>query len=638
MKISKVKITNFRCYHNETIINLDDLNIFVGKNDSGKSTILEALDIFFNENNGVVKLDAKDLNKTAEDYANRFEATATKAEADKYREISIKVVFNDFDEEMNIDAGNFTNLRGEELLNREGLLEIKKTYLNGKEKEVSLITNYPINNETLRNLLLYKITDLKEIGSKLSGVEDACENKKQKADWRFAIKNYYKQSLGDAIQYSEIEVPIKSGEAKIVGDKIKTYFPIYQLFRSDRANTDQDSEAQDPIQLAVKETFRDPDIKMQLDNVTKKVSKQVEMIMDETLEKLKIMNPEIAERLNPDTMDPEKLKWQDVFKKLSIADERGIPINKRGSGVKRLILISFFQAAVDRRVRERDIPEVIYALEEPETSQHPEQQKALIDSLVDLSETGNAQILLTTHSPSLAKLLPIENIQLVGRHGSETRINKGDEILRNIAKTLGILPEISEVIVCVEGENDRSFLLNINKKIPELKNIIDLETKNIPIIPLGGSTLKIWVDRNYLKYVNVSQFHLYDRDKDTKYGKTIEDVNSRENCYGTLTNNREMENYIHNSLLNNLGILKDVLIPESLLKKWGQEDLATFLLQFFPAEHRGKRSNEAVKNTIKKRIAEDLSPLMTKELFENLGVWEEVRGWFEKIRDMYNNK
>lgn len=46
MKIKSMKVKNFRGYSDETIVNFDDLTVIVGKNDVGKSTILEALDIF----------------------------------------------------------------------------------------------------------------------------------------------------------------------------------------------------------------------------------------------------------------------------------------------------------------------------------------------------------------------------------------------------------------------------------------------------------------------------------------------------------------------------------------------------------------------------------------------------------------
>ena len=47
MKIKNVAIKNFRGYSDEINSDFEDLTAFVGKNDIGKSTILEALDIFF---------------------------------------------------------------------------------------------------------------------------------------------------------------------------------------------------------------------------------------------------------------------------------------------------------------------------------------------------------------------------------------------------------------------------------------------------------------------------------------------------------------------------------------------------------------------------------------------------------------
>lgn len=46
MKIQSIKIKNFRGYKDTVGVQLGDLTALVGKNDIGKSTILEALDIF----------------------------------------------------------------------------------------------------------------------------------------------------------------------------------------------------------------------------------------------------------------------------------------------------------------------------------------------------------------------------------------------------------------------------------------------------------------------------------------------------------------------------------------------------------------------------------------------------------------
>lgn len=58
MKLRQVILRNFRGYRDEIRIGLDDLTAFIGKNDVGKSTILEALEIFFN--NDTVKVEAAD--------------------------------------------------------------------------------------------------------------------------------------------------------------------------------------------------------------------------------------------------------------------------------------------------------------------------------------------------------------------------------------------------------------------------------------------------------------------------------------------------------------------------------------------------------------------------------------------------
>ena len=81
MRIKQVKIENFRAYRDQVVIDFNDLTAFVGKNDVGKSTILDALDIFFNEGKGAVKIDPGDVNKHGSAVNNN--------------EITISVVFDD---------------------------------------------------------------------------------------------------------------------------------------------------------------------------------------------------------------------------------------------------------------------------------------------------------------------------------------------------------------------------------------------------------------------------------------------------------------------------------------------------------------------------------------------------------------
>lgn len=46
MKLDAVKLKNFRGYKEEVVVPISNITAFIGKNDAGKSTLLEALEIF----------------------------------------------------------------------------------------------------------------------------------------------------------------------------------------------------------------------------------------------------------------------------------------------------------------------------------------------------------------------------------------------------------------------------------------------------------------------------------------------------------------------------------------------------------------------------------------------------------------
>jgi hypothetical protein len=86
--------------------------------------------------------------------------------------------------------------------------------------------------------------------------------------------------------------------------------------------------------------------------------------------------------------------------------------------VKRLVLLNFFRAEAEKTRNERNHPTVIYAIEEPETSQHIYHQKLLIDSLNKLSTKSNVQIILTTHSSFMVKQLKYSDLRLINDDGN----------------------------------------------------------------------------------------------------------------------------------------------------------------------------------------------------------------------------
>lgn len=65
MELREIKLHNFRCYKDIHIKFSEGIQMLLGKNDIGKSSIFEALDIFFNDKDALTRLSVDDLNINA---------------------------------------------------------------------------------------------------------------------------------------------------------------------------------------------------------------------------------------------------------------------------------------------------------------------------------------------------------------------------------------------------------------------------------------------------------------------------------------------------------------------------------------------------------------------------------------------
>lgn len=599
MTIKQLYLKNFRGYSEITIPFDDSFNMIIGKNDVGKSTILEALEIFFN--NQIVQMQADDLNVCSDS-----------------SEVTIGVSFAvNPDEPILLDETHKTTLRNESLLNEHSLLEVRKVWnCSGRTITTKSVSTYLYANYykayAEKPLIIQKINDLKKL-CKEAGLDGNTGDGRVAAD--------YRKDLYDLLEDKD-KIPtfikVDSEDAKAIYTKIGERLPYFALFMSDRPNKDSDKEVQDPLKVITKQAIAE--VQDELDKVIRKIKNKAIQKGLRTLDKLSEMNPDIAKELKPDVVHKN---WDSLFS-FSFLGDNNIPLNKRGSGVRRLIILNYFRAEAEDKSNGNG---VVYAIEEPETSQHPDYQIMLMDSLMKLSQVKERQVIITTHSPEFAKMASEENLIFLKKNDKgEPEVEK-DNKLASIREELGILPYLSKLVICVEGPCDILFLQNINKMIPELKSIIDLEEQNISIIPLHGGNLKTWVDRNYLKNSNVKQFHLYDRDSDSgrnseQYVSVANKANHTEGFKAVVLDLREMENYISKTVYQRFFENIDFYSVED----WKTCDIPKFIQDKMPSM-KGK--------DIKKRINGQLAKMMTKDLFEQDGTWGEVKGWFEQIRDMY---
>jgi energy-coupling factor transporter ATP-binding protein EcfA2 len=533
MKLERLRVRGFRCFEHETQLLVGGFTAVLGRNDIGKSALLEALQMFFDD----AAPDAGDVNNSTED-----------------RQVVIICEFADLPERLVLDASHPTTLAEEHLLNSDGRLEIHKVY-DGRLKTPKLVGTYVMaehpSHAGYENLLEHKHAGLKALADgfkvDLSGVPKNVSTALRRALWANAIETYGSLALKPTL------LDVTKDGTKQVWAQLKEALPLFALFKADRASTDQDAEAQDPIKAAVVEALKAQEAK--LDELREAVEKSVLEVAALTLDKLREIDPHLAQELKPTVARPN---WASAFK-IALTDESAVPVNKRGSGVRRLILLNFFRAQAERRNREAQGPGVIYAIEEPETSQHPHNQRLLLRAFLELSEQPGCQVLITTHNPAFARGLPVNSLRLLCRaeDGGRQLLVGTDDVYSRAAKDLGVLPDNSvRAFVGVEGTNDINFLKVISRTLAQVEvDIPDLEAAeesgSLIFIPLGGSNLANWIGR--FTHLNRPEFHLFDRDTEPPAPPKYADEANRMlalGCWAEHTDAREMENYIHPAAIN----------------------------------------------------------------------------------------
>lgn len=269
------------------------------------------------------------------------------------------------------------------------------------------------------------------------------------------------------------------------------------------------------------------------------------------------MSPALANTLNPQVKNKN---WDSLFS-VTLSGDDGISINKRGSGTRRLVLLNFFRAKAEDAAHARHTG-TIYAIEEPETSQHPNHQLMLLEAFQELTEQGLAQVILTTHTPTLARKVDRNFLRLVALDAGLPQILLGSEdaTLEAIKSTLGVLPDHDvKVFLGVEGKWDIEFLRRISKiinavdpTVPDL-NVAEA-SRQLVFIPLGGSSMELWSVR--LAGLERPEFYITDRDKAPptrpKYHQHITAWNARDNCTAYCTTKRELENYLHSDVIKTI--------------------------------------------------------------------------------------
>lgn len=607
MRLESITLENFRCYKNPITVVFEDLTTFVGKNDIGKSTILEALEVFFN--NDLVKIECGD--------AHIYSPT---------QKVSITCEFSQLPSVLILDSGAETSLADEYLLTQTGTLRVKKTYDCSRKNpscDVSIIAFHP-THPGVANLLDWKEKELQ------SAVREQKLEVPLKGNPRMR-KALWANAADLACQEVELVMTKSKEDGKRIFDQIEQHLPLFALFQSDRSSRDSDDEVQNPMKVAVAAALAS--VQPQIEEIQKTIQQKALEIAVQTHKALATLAPSIAKELTPHFTPPTMAKWVGLFN-LGLDTDDGIPLNKRGSGVRRLVLVSFFKAEAERRLAEHQSRGIIYAIEEPETAQHPNNQRLLIEAFKSLSSSQNCQVILTTHSPGFASELPVAGIRYISRDVNDRpQIEDGADVFASVAAALGVVPDNRvEVLLCVEGPNDVAALKSLSKALHNSDQTIpDLSSdERIAFVPLGGGTLKQWVAERYLKSLQRPEVHIYDSDV-PDYAEAVQRVNARQDrSWAVQTKKYEIENYLHSDAI--LAAFEvQVTVPDHV-----DEHGDAVPRIFSKALHAGSPFGAPIKDSkAKQRLAEKAFPLMTAEMLRERDPEGEVEGWLRRLSALF---
>lgn len=611
MRLVEVALEDFRGYGERTTLDIDDLTVLVGKNDAGKSTFLEALNIVLGEG----KIDASDIHVRALHGS----------------EVCVECAFEDLPDVLTLDSTSSTSLADEYLVDKSGRLRLRWTYtISGDvtdrtigKPQVGVVAYHPTQGG-LSDLHSKKNSELKAL-VKAQGIDTQCDLNNN-ASMRNALWEHARNA-GDVV-LDTVRLDLSKGDGKSILGQIQAILPLYVLFRADRPSTDQDAEVQDPMKVAVRRAL--DELRSEIEAIKKQVKDKALEVANRTLGSLREFDDTLASSLTPEFADP---KLESVFKLALIGDD-GIAVNKRGSGIRRLVLFSFFRAEAERKQTETAGRGIIYAVEEPETAQHPDFQRKVIDALRKLAATDGCQVIATTHSPGLAGLLPSEALRLVSAENSNRMVLRGEAALSNAVRTLGVVPDHRvRVLVCVEGPYDRAFLQAASRAYRgNTQDFVCLATDPaVAFVLLGGSTLAEWVSGHLLRDIGIPEFHLYDGDVG-KYQDSVRAVNARGQGHSARqTKKRELENYLHPDAIRR--VLSEPAGNLGAVAFGPHDDVESVVGAAMP-DHQGKPRKKLARRPLKYWLNHDVVADMTRDEFEAQDPAGEIKSWLTEITDL----
>ena len=586
MKITKIKINHFRALENFELAVEEDLSVIIGKNNTGKTSLLSILDRFLGESKS--SFEFHDFNKKylANNFPFNQEGVLSAEEYDPfYISLTMHIEYNETDY-----IGNLAKLF---------------MSLDPKDKTAIIRFEYVMTYELYLNVIKDYATYCSKAGKKKRTIREYIEKNHSK---------YFKQiikSVNPADTEEYVEIKEKSDIQRIINFKyIKAIRDVSNL---DEAKT----KSQTLSKLAVKycearrqetldeslldDVLKESDVK--LDQSYKKIFKDV--ITD--IERFSYGKGEakisVKSMLSASTLIKENANV--VYSK----EAEFLPEEYNGLGYMNLFAMIFYiniQIDEFRKItKANQTPSDINLLyiEEPEAHTHPQMQYVFIKNIQAKLQEGrkgkegedeiNLQMILSSHSSHIVSQSDFEKIKFFYRENDAIysknlsdlkteMIDSGDDgenRFRFLKQYLTL--ERSELffadkVIFVEGDTER-ILINAMMQKTDIANkdvdgYVPLMSQNISVVEVGAYS---HVFDEFISYLGIKALIITDIDstkgKIASNGRTYYEACKVSS--GEATSNASLKHYFNNIPFDELKSLKksEKVLTKNTEGKWAPD-------------------------------------------------------------------
>jgi len=547
MKIKDISIINFRLLEDVKLNVEEDITLIVGKNNTGKTSLFEVVNMFYSEKNNFSFHDfSQNTYVQFEECFRIFDAVQKETDEEKKEELEISLISSmpiikleiqlEYDKEKDslINLSEFIS----DLDDSKNTATIKLQYQSKDSIRLfSLFVSRKEKEQKLIEWLNENITSYYDI--KCYGGDNL-------------IEENFKRKLFSVLCFETIQASRKLDDTK--SDKNKTLAVGFSdYYRETNKDNNEDVES----------------LEKQLKETSLVLNEKYESILKELLKKLKLFGVEphltIPEIVLQAGFDPENILKNNI-KYFYKQDNITLPENFNGLGYSNLIylvlkVVSFIEKFKKAAPLNKSETLTIF-IEEPEAHLHPQMQQVFISQIKrTIKETKkkdglSVQVIISTHSSHIVTEAGIdversfERIRYFSklydkaekRYKVDVKDFNAFKHKESDAETFRFLKQymslhrcdifFADKVILVEGTTERILLpLMINKVAENLNN------EYVSIIEVGGAyTVKF---KELLKFVNAKCLVITDID-------SINPADNRKAC-PTDTANAETSN---STLLN----------------------------------------------------------------------------------------